>query len=234
MLKLIKKIVKGTMTKVAPTLSHDYSAFITSYYEDSGVFDYIWKRYFCNFRKGDYYVKNRNSVIVGNILVGKNSKLALRGGCYIQGAGKLFIGDYVNITQNCIILSANHNIYNQDEHLKKETIIGDQCWIGSNACIMAGVVLGPRTIVGAGSVVTKSFPEGYCVVAGNPAKIIKTLKPEDFTPRKYDIEHYGYIRADKFPAYKKKYLSHLKFNYDLTKVTNNKDLVMDSIVSNKD
>ena len=169
-------------------------------------------------------------MIAGNILMGKNSKLALRGGCYIQGVGKLFIGDYVNITQNCIVISANHNIYNQDEHIKKETIIGDQCWIGSNACIMAGVVLGPRTIVAAGAVVTKSFPEGYCIVAGNPAKIVKTLEPEKYIPRKYDIEHYGYIRADKFPEYKRKYLGHLKFHYDLSKVTANAELIKDSVI----
>jgi acetyltransferase-like isoleucine patch superfamily enzyme len=40
---------------------------------------------------------------------------------------------------------------------------------------MPGVVLGDFTIVGAGAVVTKSFEEGYCVIAGNPAKIIRQL-----------------------------------------------------------
>ena len=195
-----------------------------SYYEDSNLCDYLKKRFFYKFKNGDYYVKNKGSVICGNILMGKNSKLALRGGCYIQGIGKLFVGDYVSITQNCIIISANHNIYNQDEHIRKETIIGDYCWIASNACIMAGVVLGPRTIVAAGAIVTKSFPDGYCIVAGNPAKIVKTLDCEKFVPRKYNIEHYGYIRADKFPAYRNKYLSHLTFDYDLSKVTSNPEL----------
>ena len=44
-----------------------------------------------------------------------------------------------------------------------------------NSVILPGVTVGTRTIVGAGSVVTKSFPEGNCVVAGNPAKKIKDL-----------------------------------------------------------
>jgi acetyltransferase-like isoleucine patch superfamily enzyme len=44
-----------------------------------------------------------------------------------------------------------------------------------NAMILPGVHLGDNTIVGAGSVVTKSFPEGNVVIAGNPAKIIKKL-----------------------------------------------------------
>lgn len=222
-------MIRTRLKRYAPQFYLEYRAFITSYYEDSCFLDYIFKRLFYKFKRGDYYVKNKGSVIWGNILMGKNSKLALRGGCYIQGFGKLFIGDYVNITQNCIIISANHDIYNQDRHIIKETIIGDQCWIGSNACIMAGVVLGPRTIVGAGSVVTKSFPDGYCVIAGNPAKIVKKLNPDEYTPRKYSIEHYGYIPSDKFAKYKKKYLGHIKFNYDLRKVTSNEELIKDSI-----
>ena len=52
--------------------------------------------------------------------------------------------------------------------------ICDNCWIGSNSLILKGVTLGNNTIVGAGSVVTKSFPENV-IVGGNPAKIIGTL-----------------------------------------------------------
>jgi acetyltransferase-like isoleucine patch superfamily enzyme len=44
-----------------------------------------------------------------------------------------------------------------------------------NSVILPGVELGPHTIVGAGSIVTKSFPEGNCIIVGNPAKKIKDL-----------------------------------------------------------
>ncbi len=54
--------------------------------------------------------------------------------------------------------------------------IGEKCWIGMNSVILPGVTLGTNTIVGADSIVTKSFPEGFCVIAGNPAKIIKAIK----------------------------------------------------------
>jgi acetyltransferase-like isoleucine patch superfamily enzyme len=47
--------------------------------------------------------------------------------------------------------------------------------MGMNSVILPGVVLGPHTIVGAGSVVTKSFVEGYSVIAGNPARINRKL-----------------------------------------------------------
>jgi acetyltransferase-like isoleucine patch superfamily enzyme len=57
----------------------------------------------------------------------------------------------------------------------KDVIIGKKCWIGMNAIILPGVQLGDNTIVGAGSVVTKPFPDGNILIAGNPAKIIKRL-----------------------------------------------------------
>lgn len=44
-----------------------------------------------------------------------------------------------------------------------------------NSVILPGVTLGNHTIVGAGSVVTKSFPEGNCVIVGNPGRVIKKL-----------------------------------------------------------
>ncbi|MBO4814310.1 MAG: acyltransferase [Muribaculaceae bacterium] len=53
------------------------------------------------------------------------------------------------------------------------TKIGKRCFIGVNAIIMPGVTIGDEVIVGAGSVVTKDVPSN-CIVAGNPAKIIKT------------------------------------------------------------
>ena len=59
------------------------------------------------------------------------------------------------------------------EATTKPIKIGDYCWLGMNTLVMSGVELGPSTIVGGGSIVTKSFPEGYCVIAGNPAKVIR-------------------------------------------------------------
>lgn len=131
----------------------------------------------------------------------------------------------MGIGPNCMIISGNHDIYNQDEVVRKETIIGDYSWLASSAIVLAGVVLGPRTIVGAGSVVTKSFPDGYCVLAGNPARIVKALDKEKFVCKRPKIEYYGYIREDKFSSFYEKNLSHIKFSYDLRKVTNNEYLI---------
>jgi acetyltransferase-like isoleucine patch superfamily enzyme len=61
----------------------------------------------------------------------------------------------------------------------KDVTIEDDCWIGRNVTILPGVTLGPHTIVGAGAVVTSSFPEGWCVIGGVPARKIKEItKPK--------------------------------------------------------
>ena len=175
-----------------------------------------------------YYPYDKHSTVVGNLLIGKHVKLTQRGGCYIQGFGKIFIGDYVEIAQNCIIISSNHSLINQAENIKKETIIGDHCWIASNSMIMAGVVLGRRTVVAAGSVVTKSFPDGFVLIGGNPAKVIKEIPRDEFVPKHFKHEMYGWIPQRNFAKYKKRYLSTLKFHYDLSKVSSNSELIEDS------
>lgn len=64
--------------------------------------------------------------------------------------------------------------------LKTDTHIGKRCFVGANAIIMAGVRIGDEVIVGSGAIVTKDVPS-QSVVAGNPAKIIKTgIKTKKF------------------------------------------------------
>lgn len=95
-------------------------------------------------------------------------------GIYFQGINKIRIGEGSTIGPNVGLISANHNPEKIEQHLKSSGIdIGKYCWIGMNSVILPGVVLGDYTTVGAGSVVTKSFPEGNCVIAGNPAKKIR-------------------------------------------------------------
>ena len=55
-------------------------------------------------------------------------------------------------------------------------IIGKDCWIGARAVILPGVTIGDCSVVAAGSVVTKDVPP-YTMVAGNPAKVKKDLRP---------------------------------------------------------
>lgn len=98
-------------------------------------------------------------------------------GTYFQNfAGNISLGHGTYIAPNVGIITANHDPNDLDHHLEAEdVVIGDHCWIGMNTVLLPGVVLGPRTIVGAGSLVTRSYPEGQCIIAGNPARLIKNL-----------------------------------------------------------
>ena len=61
----------------------------------------------------------------------------------------------------------------QGDAVKAPVEIGDDVWLGTNAIILPGVTISRGTIVGAGSVVTKDFPE-YSVIGGNPARLIRS------------------------------------------------------------
>lgn len=150
-----------------------------------------------------------------NIYVGINSNAGTRPGCYIQGNGGIWIGNYVHFASNIGVISGNHGLYNHMAHDNKEVRIDDYCWIGMNAMIMPGVHLGPRTVVGAGSVVTKSFPDGYCVIGGNPAKLIKELDKEKFVPTKYKEEYYGFVPREKLERFARKHLKGNRYYIDI-------------------
>jgi acetyltransferase-like isoleucine patch superfamily enzyme len=98
-------------------------------------------------------------------------------GNYYQAVGaKLTIGKGTYIAPNVGIITENHDLRDPEYRaVGKDVIIGEKCWIGMNAVILPGVVLGDHTVVGAGAIVTKSFREGYCVIGGNPARLIKTI-----------------------------------------------------------
>jgi acetyltransferase-like isoleucine patch superfamily enzyme len=144
---------------------------------------------------------------VQNIYAGIATCPGLSPGCYIQGFGKIRIGDYTQIGPNVGIISSNHNPYDNRHHLEAKPIrIGEYCWIGMGAIILPGVTLGDFTIVGAGAIVTKSFSEGYCIIAGNPAKLIRQLDAARCVRYRHPHEYYGYIKKRDFPAYRAKYL----------------------------
>lgn len=85
------------------------------------------------------------------------------------GADCLF-GPYVNITDNDF-----HDLTDRRRLPKpRPVLIGDHVWIGTRAIILPGVTIGDGAVIGAGSVVTKDVPPNG-VVAGNPARLLRTL-----------------------------------------------------------
>lgn len=75
------------------------------------------------------------------------------------------IGDFSTIAPNATVLG--------------RVRIGMGCYIGANSTLLPGISIGDNAIVGAGSVVTRNVPE-RTVVAGNPARILRPIHPQDF------------------------------------------------------
>jgi acetyltransferase-like isoleucine patch superfamily enzyme len=99
---------------------------------------------------------------------------AVSGGCYysISPNATLEIGEGTIWAHNLNIQTSNHDPNNFERAIEKDIKIGRRCWIGGNVSILAGVEIGDHVIVGANTVVTKSFPSNV-TIAGCPAKIIK-------------------------------------------------------------
>jgi len=100
--------------------------------------------------------------------------------CYIDGRNGIIIGENVWVGPKVSLISQNHSLDNYNQYIEGPPIrISRDCLISTNAIVLPGVELGEHTVVGAGSVVTKSFTEGFQVIAGVPAKVIRKIAPPD-------------------------------------------------------
>lgn len=94
---------------------------------------------------------------------------------------QVVIEDDVLLGPNVAIYSSTHRFDDPEVSVKLQgyshgiTTLKKGCWIGINSVILPGVTVGKNSVVGAGSFVNKDVPD-YVVVAGSPAKILKTLK----------------------------------------------------------
>ena len=79
----------------------------------------------------------------------------------------------VHIGEDCVLTSVTILTHDACRKMKGDVYIGDRCFIGASSIIMPNVHIGDEVVVGAGSVVTKDVPSN-CIVAGNPAKVIRT------------------------------------------------------------
>ena len=158
-----------------------------------------------------YWTVHPTSTIRGswrNVFVGIDSDPGISPGCYILALGKVYVDDYAQIAPNVGILSANHFMLDIRRDVNGEVKIGKYCRIGMGSIIHPGVVLGDFTTVAAGSIVTKSFPNGYCVIGGNPAEVIKDYSSNSAIKQKFlryrnEFEFNGFIPHDQFENFRK-------------------------------
>lgn len=112
-----------------------------------------------------------------NIMLGDN--FYCNANCVFLDCSLIEIGNNVMLGPGVNLLSATHALESKERNylgteLAKPIKIGDECWLGANVVVNPGVVLGKRCVVASGAVVTKSFPDD-CLLAGIPAKIVKTI-----------------------------------------------------------
>lgn len=118
-----------------------------------------------------------------NIYIGENSHININCSIWPAADSKIILGDNLLMGPGCSLQGANHGIVKCDTPMmfqertnKGDIVIGNDCWLGSNVTITAGVHIADGCIVAAGAVVTKSISEPYSIVGGIPAKIIGKRK----------------------------------------------------------
>ena len=111
-----------------------------------------------------------------NIHLGK--KVFMNFGCCILDVAEVTMGNNVMLGPNVQIYTATHPLEaearNSGREFAKPIHIGDNVWIGGNATLCPGITIGNNVVIGAGAVVTKSFPDDV-FIGGNPARIIKPI-----------------------------------------------------------
>lgn len=121
---------------------------------------------------------NRNATLSPTLVIGDNSGV---GANSVIGRGTV-IGDNVMMGPECYIYTRNHAFSRTDIPMREQgmqdfepVIIGNDVWIGARVIILPGVKIGNGCIIGAGSVVTKDFPD-YAIGGGDPARVLKYRK----------------------------------------------------------
>lgn len=136
--------------------------------------------------KGVRVMKNNGAVTVGDrVLLHRHVKLSAYGGkieigsntyigdrTEIHSGESVKIGSGVNIAWDCNVLDRDYHAFESESEVTKPVEICDRVWIGARSIILKGVTIGEGSVVAAGSVVTRSVPP-KCLVAGNPARVIR-------------------------------------------------------------
>ena len=123
--------------------------------------------------RAELVIENASIRIGNNVSIGQHFHV-------VSYDRELYIGANTTISANVFVSNVDHDYHELDVHsldqkmIVKETTIGEYCFIGYGAVILPGTKLGRQCIVGANAVVKGEFPD-YCVIAGNPARIIQTM-----------------------------------------------------------
>jgi acetyltransferase-like isoleucine patch superfamily enzyme len=113
----------------------------------------------------------------GELIIG--DEVCINDGARFECTSSIRIGDRARIGFGVVIIDNNlHDAYNRRAlPAGKPVIIEDEVWVGGNAMILPGVTIGKGSIVAAGAILVRDVP-AFSVVAGNPARIVRSLDPD--------------------------------------------------------
>lgn len=101
--------------------------------------------------------------------------------CVVLDGCEVRIGEHTLFGPAVQLYTAMHPL-NAAERRKKEyskpIVIGADCWIGGGAIVCPGVVIGDKTVIGSGSVVTRDLPSGVLAV-GNPCRVVREIADDE-------------------------------------------------------
>lgn len=131
------------------------------------------------------------SINIGCFVFGRGQKLqvgsrtTINSGCVLDARSSLEIGDGCSISRNVTFISRSHNYKSKYFELTDSPIsVGNNVWVGTNATILPGVIIGDNCIIGAGAVVTKDC-ETNGIYIGNPARLHKKNSVEINIPQAF-------------------------------------------------
>ena len=110
-------------------------------------------------------------------------------GIRIDSASRVEIGDHCMLAASVYVTDADwHDIYDRTKPIgvTRAVVLEDNVWIGDSSIICKGVRIGENSVIGAGSVVTSDIPAGV-IAAGNPARVIRPLDPDQPLRRRGDL-----------------------------------------------
>ena len=142
-----------------------------------------------------------NATVVGDVELGPDVNIWY--GAVLRGdSGRITVGEGTNIQENCVLHDETTvGAYCTIGHgaIVHGCTVGDGCLIGMGAIVLNGAVLADGCLVGAGAVVTgKTRAEAGSVLLGNPAKIVKTLTPEQMAGHRHGAQHYVELAKQQF------------------------------------
>jgi len=114
------------------------------------------------------YLRNIYLRKIYGMTIGKDVRISLKANLDKRNPKGVIIGDGSYLAFGATILC-----HDMSRNIRKPVIIGKNCFIGANSMILPGVTIGDEVVVAAGAIVTKDVP-GNTIVAGNPAKPIKS------------------------------------------------------------